>query len=492
MMSPANGRLDPVRRPPRPPRTAPKPDPARLLVWRVLRAVDEDDAYANLLLPDLLRESRLDERDRGLVTELTYGTLRATGTLDHVVGLCSSRPIAEIDPPLRDALRLGAYQLLRTRIPSHAAVAATVELVRGVIGEGPGSFANAVLRRLAERNGDLGAPAYDDDPVGHLAVTTAHPRWIVQEFAAALHGNLTEAGEALRADDERPEVHLVARPGRITREALLDEVQAAGLGGAPGPWTPWSVRLQGGDPSLLPAVRDGRAAVQDEGSQLAAALVAALLPSGPARVLDLCAGPGGKAALIAATLAQRGGDTLVAAELHEHRARLTARAIAAGAGTGPAAPAWLVVTADARTAPWPESVFDLVLLDAPCTGLGALRRRPEARWRRQPTDVPRLAVLQQELLDAALRAVRPGGHLVYVVCSPVVAEGPDQMTALSSLHGDHLEVLDAPGLLPEVDRPGRGPGIALWPHQHGTDAMYIAAARVIARLRPPSRRIGTP
>ncbi|HVE63050.1 MAG TPA: transcription antitermination factor NusB [Mycobacteriales bacterium] len=483
MTPPAPGGSGPAKRSARPPRSAPKPDPARLLAWRVLRAVDTDGAYANLLLPDLLRESRLDERDRGLVTELTYGTLRATGTLDHVLGFCSSRPVAEIDSPLRDALRLGAYQLLRTRIPSHAAVAATVELVRGVIGEGPGSFANAVLRRVAERAGDLGAPAYADDAVGHLAVTTAHPAWIVEEFAAALDGDLEQAAAALRADDERPEVHLVARPGRIARDELLADAQAAGLVAAPGPWTPWSARLAGGDPAALSAVRDGRAAVQDEGSQLAVSLVAALLPDRPARALDVCAGPGGKSALLAALLAQRGGDTLVAAELHEHRARLTARALAAGAGSTESAPAWVVVTADARTAPWAPGTFDVVLLDAPCTGLGALRRRPEARWRRQPSDVLTLAALQQELLAVAIQAVRPGGHLVYVVCSPVVREGPDQMAVLAAHHQHSLETIDVRELLPGVRPLGDGPAVQLWPHLHGTDAMFLAAARV-ATLPP--------
>lgn len=486
----ASGPPASAARPTRPPRSAPKPDPARLLAWRVLRAVDAEDAYANLILPDLLRESRLDERDRGLVTELTYGTLRAQGTLDHVLGLCSSRPVGDIDAPLRDALRLGAYQLLRTRIPAHAAVAATVELVRGAIGEGPGSFANAVLRRVAERGGDVGAPSYDDDPIGHLAVTTAHPRWIVEEFAAGLGSDVAELAEALRADDERPEVHLVARPGRITRDDLMAEVAAAGLAAEPGPWTPWSVRLRGGDPASLASVRDGRAAVQDEGSQLVATLVAGLLPSGAAQVLDLCAGPGGKAALVAALLAGRDDDALVATELHEHRARLTARAVAAGAGASASAPSWVVVTADARTAPWVAESFDLVLLDAPCTGLGALRRRPEARWRRQPDDVVALASLQRELLDVAVRAVRPGGYLVYVVCSPVLAEGRHQMAWLAEQHGASLEVVDVAEHLPDLGRQPAGPGVQLWPHRQGTDAMFLAATRVVATLRPPSSRTG--
>ncbi|HVE97632.1 MAG TPA: transcription antitermination factor NusB [Mycobacteriales bacterium] len=474
--------------PTRPARRPPSPDRPRLLAWRLLRAVDEQDAYANLVLPELLRESALDERDRAFTSELGYGTLRALGTLDHVISLCSSRPVADIDPPLRDVLRLGVYQLLRTRVPPHAAVSATVELARSVAGEGPGSFANAVLRKVAARGGDLGAPAYDDDPTGHLAITTAHPRWIVEEFVTALDGDVAEAQRALAADDARPEVHLVARPGRLGRDALLDEVTAAGLTGVPGPWSPWSVRLRGGDPAGVPAVRDGRAAVQDEGSQLAAVLAAALLPQGDPTVLDMCAGPGGKGALLAATMAGRGSGRLVATELHEHRARLTARALRDGGGH-PARPL-LTVCADARTAPWRPGGFDLVLLDAPCSGLGSLRRRPESRWRRQPADVAALGTLQDELLTAAVAALRPGGHLVYVVCSPVVAEGRARIDRLLRYLPGEVTAIDVRGHLPTIPTSGPGPTVQLWPHRHGTDAIFLSAVRRVATLPPSDERLG--
>ncbi len=475
-----------VRRTPRAPAS---PDAARLLAWRVLRAVDETDAYANLVLPDLLRESALDERDRALVSELAYGTLRATGTLDHVIGLCSSRPVSDIDPPLRDALRLGAYQLLRTRIPAHAAVAATVELARRVSGEGPGSFANAVLRKVAGRDGDLGAPLYDVDPIGHLSITTAHPRWVVEAFVDALDGDLGEASAALRADDERPEVHLVARPGRITRDALLQSVRDGGLRAEPGPWSPYAVRLGGGDPGSLSPVRDGRAAVQDEGSQLAAMLVAALAPP-DARVLDVCAGPGGKAALVGSILAARGGDArLVATELHPHRARLTAGSLSSAVRRD-ADLRWAVLTADGTAAPWRDGSVDVALLDAPCTGLGALRRRPEARWRRLPADVPRLAALQRQLAEAALRAVKVGGHLVYVVCSPHVAEGRDQVESLLAAHPGELESVDIRPHLRAITTSGATPWVQLWPHREGTDAMFLAAVRRVATLGSPSITAG--
>jgi 16S rRNA (cytosine967-C5)-methyltransferase len=217
-------------------------------------------------------------------------------------------------------------------------------------------------------------------------------------------------------------------------------------------------------------VREGRAGVQDEGSQLMAlALVAASLegPSGrDDQWLDLCAGPGGKAALLGALAVERGAH-LLAAELQPHRARLVARAV------GPTA--W-TVAADGRAPAWPGDRFDRVLLDAPCTGLGALRRRPEARWRRQPTDLPRLGVLQRALLQSALQSVRPGGVVAYVTCSPHIAETRVVVADVTRDRGD-VDRLDARPYLAGVPLLGDGPDVQLWPHRHGTDAMYLALLR---------------
>ncbi len=421
----------------------------RAVAYELLRAVDERDAYANLLLPTLVQG--LDARERAFATELGYGTLRALGTLDHVLGLCSSRPVADIDPPVRDVLRLGAYQLLRTRVAAHAAVSTSVDLARRVAGPGAAKFVNAVLRRVAERDGDLGLPG---DTLDRLAIETAHPRWIVEAFRDALGGDLAETRAALVADDERPEVHLVARPGRIARDGLLASCRAAGLDADPGTLSPYAVRLHGGDPGDVPAVRDGSAAVQDEGSQYAGLALSRLLGPGRHDVLDLCAGPGGKAALLAGTLDGR----LVANELHEHRARLFRDTLRAARGGSS-----VVVTGDGRRGPWRPETFDGVLLDAPCTGLGALRRRPEARWRRGPEDVGPLGALQRELLAAAVQAVRPGGYIVYVVCSPHLAETRDVVGTASGVEVVSVE--------------------QLWPHRNETDAMYVSGLRRMLRDR---------
>ncbi len=308
---------DQPRRPRRPakPYRRPKKDPVRILAFEALRAVDERDAYANLVLPPLLRKARenegpekFDARDAALATELVYGTLRRQGTYDAVIAACVDRPLREVDPPVLDVLSLGAHQLLGTRIPTHAAVSATVELARVVLGDGRAKFVNAVLRKIAQDDLDgwleRVAPPYDEDPEDHLAVVHSHPRWVVSALWDSLGGGRAGVEELLRADNERPEVTLVARPGRATADELLAEEAAV-----PGRWSPYAVRLtEGGEPGAVPAVAEGRAGVQDEGSQLVALALAAAPVEGPdRRWLDACAGPGGKAALLGALAAERAG-----------------------------------------------------------------------------------------------------------------------------------------------------------------------------------------
>jgi 16S rRNA (cytosine967-C5)-methyltransferase len=429
-------------------------DDARTVAYRLLRAVDADGAYANLALPRLIAAAGLRGRDAALATELGYGTLRALGTLDEILAACADRPPADVQPEVRDVLRLGAYQALRTRIPPHAAVATAVDLARGTGSGRAAGFVNAVLRRVSRSSWDewttrLGAGAA---PIRQLALRTAHPEWIAVAFADALGGSLDETALALAADDDRPVTHLVAWPGRCDR---------AELGGTPGPWSPYAVRLSGGDPAAVPAVREGRAGVQDEGSQLCAlALVNAPIDGPDVRWLDMCAGPGGKTALLAALAASRGA-TVTANELRPHRAELVRRLTAS----------WGVEVrvGDARDLAPVEGGYDRVLVDAPCTGLGALRRRPEARWRRDPSDVPALAALQGELVDAALRLVRPGGVVAYVTCSPHLAETRDVVAG--------CDLVDARLAFPGVPDLGDGPTVQLWPHRHGTDAMFCALIR---------------
>jgi len=450
----------------------PPSDPARQAAYEAIAAVHRDDAYANLVLSDILRDMGLHGRDAAFATELTYGTLRSLGTLDLIVAAAAGREVARIDPPARDALRLGAYQLLHTRVPAHAAVNQTVDLVRSVA-PGAAGFANAVMRTISETPLDDWlerlAPAYDEDPIGNLSVHHNHPQWIIRAFSEALGGDLDDTARLLIEDNQAPTVHLCARPGRADPVELADEVD-----GQPGAFSPYAVYLNGGSPRELAAIHDGRAHVQDEGSQLvAAALLAAPIEGRDTRWLDLCAGPGGKAGLLGSIAALRGAE-VTAVEVAEHRARLVENATAGMPVT--------VLPMDGRTVgrepDLPEEGFDRVLVDAPCTGLGSLRRRPEARWRRQPSDLPALTKLQRELLVAALRAVRPGGLVAYVTCSPHMVETQVTVTEGSRRSGVEADFVDARTLLPPgIPKLGPGPTVQLWPHHHGTDAMFLAVLR---------------
>ncbi len=440
-------------------------DPARTVAFELLRAVSSQNAYANLILPALLRKRHLDERDAAFATELGYGTVRAQGTLDAILGDCLTQPLAELDAEVLDLLRLGAYQLLRTRVPAHAAVSASVELARTTGNVRVTGLTNAVLRKVAARTWDQWSSLlHPDDPLGEMAARYAHPRWIAEAFVAALDERRDELEAALAADDTRPRTNLVARPGRIAAGELLEQ---AGPDAIAGRYSPLSVVLQGGDPAALSAVRDGRAGVQDEGSQLCALALAGVRLDGPdERWLDLCAGPGGKAALLAG-LAHEVGATLDANELHPHRAELVRQATQF----------WHVDVSvgDAGAVPAPVHGYDRVLVDAPCTGLGALRRRPEVRWRRTAADVVPLVELQTRLLRTAVALTRSGGVVAYVVCSPHVAETVGVVQAV--LDDGAVDEVDARPLFPGVPELGNRPSVQLWPHRHGTDAMYIAILR---------------
>jgi 16S rRNA (cytosine967-C5)-methyltransferase len=456
-------------------------DPARTAAFDVLRQVDGSDAYANLVLPPLLRERAIRGRDAGFATELAYGTLRLRGRYDAILARCLDRPLDRLDPPVLDILRLGAHQLLAMRVPQHAAVSETVGLARDRTGAGSAQLVNAVLRRVARTPLDdwLTQVAADaPDELTALADTGSHPVWVARALRDALAGtgrDPAELADLLAADNDAPRVTLVARPG------LADPTELADDRTTPGRWAPTALVLDGGDPAAYGAVRDGRAGVQDEGSQLVALALAAAPLEGPdARWLDLCAGPGGKAALLGA-LAARSGARLVANEVQPHRARLVTQALAAV----PADAVEAVRTGDGRDVGHDEpGAYDRVLLDAPCTGLGALRRRPESRWRRTPGDLATLSGLQRELLASALDAVRPGGVVAYVTCSPHLAE--TQVVVSDVLRRrDDVEVLDAPAVVRDVVRPdardtielGDRQDVQLWPHVHGTDAMHVTLLR---------------
>ncbi|MFT4051769.1 MAG: transcription antitermination factor NusB [Microbacterium sp.] len=462
--------------------TAPSGKPGRSPRWvayDTLRAVHTSDAYANLLLPRAIVRAGLTGADAALATELTYGTLRRQGTYDAIVADAAGRAISAIDPAVLDALRLGTHQLLSMRTPAHAAVDETVRQVRQAAGKPASGFANAVLRRVSERapeewDGRLAAAARSDDE--RLALRHAHPVWIIRAFRRALaaEGRADELEALLRADNAAPVVTFAALP----------QLTAIPEGATPTPYSPIGFRSppgERGDPGTLVAASGGLVRVQDEGSQLAALALSRAAPVREGeRWLDLCAAPGGKTAVLAAEAFARGA-ALEANEISPARAGLVRDSIA---GIPLRVP---VSEEDGRTRAG-RGRYDRILVDAPCTGLGALRRRPEARWRKQPADVPDLTALQRELLDAAIAALAPGGIVAYVTCSPHLAETAGLVAEALRAHAGSLEELDARAVvasvaaasdaspidLPEVAGTGRA---QLWPHRHGTDAMSISLLR---------------
>jgi len=451
--------------------------PARRVAYEVLRAVSESDAYANLMLPSAIAEAGLTPQDAALATELAYGTLRRRGTYDAIISAAADRPSADIDPPVLDALRLAAHQLLATRVASHAAVNESVNLIAAGQGRGAAGFANAVLRRIArETPGEwqtrIEDAARSDDE--RLALRTAHPVWVIRALRRALaaEGRAHELDALLDADNVSPEVTLVALPG------------LAEPGEPRRPYAPTAYGSPGGDPHRVLTESRGTVRVQDEGSQLVALALAEAAPIRPEeRWLDLCAGPGGKTALLAA-VAREHGVALEANEVVPARAGLVRKALQSVPGDV------VVHEEDGRVfAAKHLASFDRILVDAPCTGLGALRRRPEARWRKTPADVADLVPLQVELLTAALDALAPGGIVAYVTCSPHLAETTGVVQEVLRGRADVAE-LDAGAVLARVarspiDLASDGTGrVQLWPHRHGTDAMFLA---LLQRTDPQTR-----
>ncbi|BAU95943.1 tRNA and rRNA cytosine-C5-methylase [Corynebacterium suranareeae] len=461
--APAKGRAGGNRKPPAQARElrALGVDKPREIAFEVLDRVRTDKAYANLILPRLLSKHHLSGRDAAFATEITYGTLRNVGLIDEVIKAASGRELGDIDPEILDVLRLGAYQVLFTRVEDHAAVDTSVKMVGGLKKFQATGFANAILRNITRKTPEQWLKELEPtEEIARVAFRTAHPRWIAKSFSQVLPKD--ELEQALRADSERPVVHLVARPGEISAEEL-----ALITGGEEGKYSPYAVYLDGGDPADIEPVKEGLAAVQDEGSQLIARALVEVPVEGTdgGRWLDMCAGPGGKAALIGA-LARMDRATVDAVEVSEHRARLIEKSVRG-------LPVKVQV-GDGRNINLKDG-YDRALVDAPCSGLGALRRRPEARWRKQESDIAELNTLQFELLESAVNKVRSGGVIVYSTCSPDLRETRNIVDkALSSLN---VEELNAGEFMPGMTDTGEEKSVQMWPHRHGTDAMFVAVLR---------------
>ncbi len=441
-------------------------DPQRRAALDCILAVEVDGAYANLAMQGILRQAHLGGREAAFATELAYGALRMSGLYDAVIARAANRRPDSLDVTVRAVLWLGAHQALSMSTPVHATVSETVALAKDAGAARASGLVNAVMRRIVERDREAWLTLVASG-TGRAAVATrhSHPEWIVAELERSLaaRGRAGEVELLLAAHNTPAHVTLAVRPGLADRDAV-----AHAAGGEPTPLSPYGVTLAGGAPRGLADVEAGFVGVQDEGSQVVAAALtseAARPASSGERWLDACAGPGGKTALLGAIAAQREAR-LDAVELHEHRARLVEQNVRA-------LPAGVVDVHVGDSTTWDGGPYDRILLDAPCTGLGALRRRPESRWRRTEGDLVDLRGLQASLLAHMADLLAPGGVIAYVTCSPVLSETVDIVSASG------LRCIDARAAVAEVSSTdvgqwGTDTDVQMWTHVQETDSMYLA------------------
>ena len=439
---------------------APKPDAVRLLVYDLLSEVNRRGGYSNLLLPQALTESKFEQRDKGFATELLYGTLRMQGRHDFILSQVADRPLSEVDEGIVDICRLGVHQLFEMRVATHAAVSATVEVARKVLGESKASYVNALLRKVSSRTLAEWLEEIPEkaDAITRLSITHSHPEWVVSAYLDLLK-DLELVERELSANNIAAAPTLVAWPGSSTQEDFL------ALGAVATRYSPYGATL-GQPPATLEVIRHRKAGIQDEGSQLVAHIFSEAARESSS-ILDLCAGPGGKAALLA-HIARERGQEFYANEISQTRADLVKRVVT---------PA-MVWVGDGREIAERNMKFGAILADVPCTGLGALRRRPEVRWRRTLQDLRPLTELQLQLVNAAISSLEPGGIFGYATCSPHYAETSAQVKAIIKSNPTIKQISVEPYLPPSLQGAVREGCLSLWTGQHGTDSMFLALFRV--------------
>jgi 16S rRNA (cytosine967-C5)-methyltransferase len=442
----------------------------RQLASEILFKVDTRKAYADILLDQTLRKTRLDERDRALLTELTYGTLRWRGTIDSRLRENLTRPLDKVDARLLNLLRLTYYQLIYLdRIPVYAAVNEAVELAKARGGRKMAGFINGVLRSFL-RTPRTGKQIRTGGSVQSLAVESSHPEWLVQRWLDEF--GLDVARDLMRANNERAPIVLRANSLRISREELLDRLRSHGIEAAAAAFAPQGIVLPGGAVEGLPGFGEGFFQVQGEASQLVSWL---LSPEPGERVLDACAAPGGKTthlaelmhdtgAIVAIDTSERGID-----KIRQNLNRLGVKSVRP-------------IRADA-TEHVPElgdTLYDRILVDAPCSGLGTLRAHPEIKWHRNENDIERLSRLQQKILNQVSQALTSGGTLVYSTCTLTRDENDRNVERFLAAHGE-FELQDAARYLPvQAKHLVRGKYFQALPHRDNTDGFFAARLRKVS------------
>jgi 16S rRNA (cytosine967-C5)-methyltransferase len=438
----------------------PNPKPSRLLAYELIWQVNEEGAYANIRLPQLLAKSQMNSADKAFTTELAYGTLRMQGRHDYIASKYVDRAYKEIDKKIIQLLRLGIHQITKMRVPEHAAVSETVEVAKFVAGESKASYVNAVLRKVSTDDNSL--PELEQLPIlQRLSIQYSHPEWIISSFYDQLKDWLS-VEKLLEANNIPVLPDVVAWPGKSTRQELV-ELGASSISGFKN-----GVNLNVIPMSFKPII-ERRAGVQDRGSQLVVENFLATFETGLSW-LDMCAGPGGKAAYIFNSLLEiETTAKFLANEPIPHRAELVKRVVNNSQ----------VVSLDGTNALNFDSKYDRILIDAPCTGLGALRRRPEARWRKNLDDLKELVALQRALLASSYEILNAGGIIAYVTCSPHLAETKGQVLDFLSGHKD-MKILPINEVIGSHRAGVQNDGtVQLWTHQHDSDAMFMVLLKKV-------------
>ena len=426
------------------------------MAYEIFQEVIRKEGYSNLLLNQRLSKSNLDTRDKSFVTELVYGSIRQLGRNDYIAARFSAKEWSQVDSGIVDVVRIGLYQLFDMRVPLHAAVSSSVDLAKAILGESKASYVNAIMRKISTIPLDGHLVEVSDDSTTSLAIRYSHPEWIINAYRDHI-SDVEELKTLLDANNTPVSPTLVAWPSTATQTDLVD------LGCTPTKFSNFGAHLKG-IPSEFSLIRERRVGVQDEGSQLVASIFAEAAKEDEPW-LDLCAGPGGKAAL----LSYLSKNHLIANEISEVRAGLIRKVVRPGS---------IVITGDGRELGNYQELyhFKSVIADVPCTGIGALRRRPEIRWRRQTSDLPRLTKLQYELAESAITNLPTNGIFGYATCSPHFAETLAQCATFEKRFP--IEKLDITPYLPAgISGASRNGYMQLWPHRHQTDAMFLALYR---------------
>ena len=440
------------------------PEGARKAAWRILLAWEAGNDALEAIRDSYFQGARLDLRDKGLITELTQGTVRHLLFLDHTIRSNLDRPDLVLPGPVLTALRLGAYQLIHLhKIPAHAAVKETVQIIKDSRHRRFSSLVNAILRKIADK-GSSPIPTLDDDPLKHIELATSTPRWLIERLIS--FKSTEETRQILQALNRTPPLTLRVNASRISREDLMKDLEGQGVTVKPGKLSKTAIVLEDRTPPWeLKPFKEGLCTVQDEGAQLIAGL---LEPAPGQKILDACAAPGGKTGHLAQLT--EGQALIIAADRSHKRVHMMSDSLKR-LGGGKVR----FLTADLGTAasPLTEKAFDRILLDVPCSGTGVLRRHPEGKWKKDPETISQIAKVQEDLLVSTARSLKTGGRLLYTTCSLLEEENEEVVDRFLAQSVDMVR-LDMREKHPDLRQDvfsGRGE-LRLWPHLHDCDGFF--------------------